>query len=101
MNIPVSHGPLSDATFDKLRTTVRDLVGKKRVFFYCASGNRVGVVLIPSLSMATMQACALIAQNQRVSLSVLATGFRKPAVIALCKLGLIYMVVSLLLTWQC
>ena len=47
VNIPVSHGPLSDATFDQLRTTVRDLAGKRRVFFHCASGNRVGVVLIP------------------------------------------------------
>ena len=61
-------------------------------------GPLLGVVLIPSLSMATMQACAFIAQDQRVRLSVLATGFRKPAVIALCKLGLIYMGISLLLT---
>jgi protein tyrosine phosphatase (PTP) superfamily phosphohydrolase (DUF442 family) len=47
LNIPVSHGPLSDATFDALRATVRDLAGKKRAFFYCASGNRVGVTLLP------------------------------------------------------
>lgn len=51
VNIPVSHGPLADTTFDEVRRTVRDLVGKKRVFFYCASGNRVGVVLLPYLML--------------------------------------------------
>lgn len=61
-------------------------------------GPMAGVVLIPSLSMAILQACALIALDQRVNLTVLATGFRKPAVVALCKLGLIYLGVSLLLT---
>lgn len=61
-------------------------------------GPMLGVVLIPSLSMAILQACALIAVDQRVNLAVLATGFRKPAVSALCKLGLVYLGVSLLLT---
>ena len=47
INIPVSHGPLSDETFDKVRATLRGLAGKKRVLFHCSSGNRVGVTLLP------------------------------------------------------
>jgi len=47
LNIPVSHGPLADETFDQVRATVRGLAGKKRVLFYCGSGNRVGVMLLP------------------------------------------------------
>ena len=47
VNIPVSHGPLSDETFDKVRRTVRALAGKKKVLFHCGSGNRVGVTLLP------------------------------------------------------
>jgi len=47
VNIPVSHGPLADETFDQVRATVRRLAGKKRVLFYCGSGNRVGVMLLP------------------------------------------------------
>src|SRR5437763_16107655 len=47
VNIPVSHGPLADATFDEVRATLRRLAGKKRVLFYCGSGNRVGVTLLP------------------------------------------------------
>lgn len=51
VNIPVSHGPLSDATFDKVLQTLRALAGQKRVFFYCGSGNRVGATLIPYLML--------------------------------------------------
>ena len=47
VNIPVSHGPLSDETFGRVRRTVRALAGKKRVLFHCASGNRVGSTLLP------------------------------------------------------
>src|SRR2546428_8990952 len=47
LNIPVSHGPLADATFDEVRPTVRGLAAKKRVLFYSGSGNRVGVLLLP------------------------------------------------------
>jgi protein tyrosine phosphatase (PTP) superfamily phosphohydrolase (DUF442 family) len=47
INIPVSHGPLSDKTFDQVRATVRQLAGQKRALFHCGSGNRVGVTLIP------------------------------------------------------
>lgn len=51
LNIPVSHGPLSDDTFDAVRRTLRDLAGKQRVMFHCASGNRVGVTLLPFLML--------------------------------------------------
>jgi protein tyrosine phosphatase (PTP) superfamily phosphohydrolase (DUF442 family) len=47
LNIPVGHGIVSDATFGRLLDTLRELAGKKRAFVYCASGNRVGVSLIP------------------------------------------------------
>lgn len=60
-------------------------------------GPMIAVVLIPSFSMAFMQACLMIEHGERVSPAVLLTGFRKPAVIALCKIGLIYLGVSLLL----
>src|SRR5206468_1882320 len=46
INIPVSHGPLDDATFDRVRRTVRELAGHKRCFFYCASGNRVAAAAV-------------------------------------------------------
>ena len=51
INIPVSHGPLDDATFDRVRRTVGELAGRKRCFFYCGSGNRVGVTLLPYLML--------------------------------------------------
>jgi hypothetical protein len=54
-------------------------------------GPLLGPVLVPSLSMAVMQACLMIENGQRVTLSVLLTGFRKPALAALCKVGLVYL----------
>lgn len=61
-------------------------------------GPLVAVVLMPSLSMAVLQACLLIEQGQRPTVAVWMTGFRKPALITLCKVGLAYLIVSLLLT---
>jgi protein tyrosine phosphatase (PTP) superfamily phosphohydrolase (DUF442 family) len=46
-NIPVGHGAVPDATFDRLLDAVRELAGKRRAFFYCSSGNRVGGGLLP------------------------------------------------------
>ncbi len=60
-------------------------------------GPMVAVVLIPSFSMAFMMACLLIEDGQRVTLPVLLTGFRKPVVFELAKVGLAYLVVSMLL----
>lgn len=60
-------------------------------------GPMVAVVLIPSFSMAFMKACLMIENGERVSPAVLLTGFRKPVVQDLCKVGLIYLGVSLLM----
>jgi hypothetical protein len=55
------------------------------------------VVLIPSFTMAFMQACLMIDNGDRVTLGVLLTGFRKPALAGLCKVGVIYLGVFLVL----
>jgi hypothetical protein len=60
-------------------------------------GPLLAVVLIPSFSMAFMQACLMIEHGQRISPGVLLTGFRRPTVFALCKVGLLYLAVTLLL----
>jgi hypothetical protein len=57
-------------------------------------GSVIAVVLIPSFSMAFMQACLMIENGDRVTPAVLLTGFRQPALAALCKLGLVYLGVS-------
>jgi hypothetical protein len=54
-------------------------------------GPLIVSVLIPSFSMAFMQACLMIENGQRVTPGVLLTGFRKPAFAALCKIGLVYL----------
>lgn len=61
-------------------------------------GPMLTVILIPSFSMAFMQACLLIDKGERVLPTVALTGFRQPALAQLCKVGLIYLAVSLLLT---
>ena len=60
-------------------------------------GSVLAVVLIPSFTMAFMQACLMIENGDRVTPAVLLTGFRQPALVALCKLGLVYLAVSLLM----
>ena len=59
-------------------------------------GAVLGPLLIPSFSMAFMQACLMIENGARVTPGVLLTGFRKPALGALCKIGSIYLIVGLL-----
>ena len=61
-------------------------------------GAMIAVVLIPSFSMAFMQACLMIDSGQRVTPAVALTGFRKPLLPQLCKIGVIYLGVSLVLT---
>ena len=58
-------------------------------------GPVLAVVLVPSFSMAFMQACLMIENGDRVTPGVLLTGFRRPALGALCKVGTIYLVVGL------
>jgi hypothetical protein len=60
-------------------------------------GSLLTVLLIPSLSMAFMQACLHIEHERRIVPAVLLTGFRKPVVASLCKVGLVYLGVTLLL----
>ena len=52
VNVPVGHGGVPDATFERVRTIVRDLVsGGRKALFHCASGNRVGAAMIPYLML--------------------------------------------------
>jgi protein tyrosine phosphatase (PTP) superfamily phosphohydrolase (DUF442 family) len=46
--IPVGHGGVPDSTFDAFRKAMRD-TDAQGVFVHCASGNRVGAVMIPWL----------------------------------------------------
>lgn len=48
VNLPVGHGPLTDATFDEFRRILRDPANRP-LLVHCASGNRVGLMLIPYL----------------------------------------------------
>jgi hypothetical protein len=54
-------------------------------------GPLLSTILIPSLSIAYMQACLMIENGSRVTPAVLLTGFRQPALAALCKIGLVYL----------
>ena len=49
--IPVGHARGSDETLARIRETMQASVGRKSVFFHCASGNRVGAALIPYLML--------------------------------------------------
>ncbi|MEX5746560.1 BPSS1780 family membrane protein [Massilia sp. X63] len=60
-------------------------------------GPMIAVILIPSFSMAFMKACLMIENGERVTPGVLLTGFRQPVVKDLCKVGLVYLAVSLLM----
>lgn len=51
ISIPFGHGGIDDATFTKVRDTVKSFVGKRPAFFHCASGNRVGAAMIPYLML--------------------------------------------------
>jgi protein tyrosine phosphatase (PTP) superfamily phosphohydrolase (DUF442 family) len=52
INIPVSHGPNEDRTYDAVRRTLRAVAdSRQRAFVYCNSGNRVGAALLPYLML--------------------------------------------------
>jgi hypothetical protein len=61
-------------------------------------GQLIMAVLIPSFSIAIMEACNQISQGKKAMPGVLLTGFRQPQVQALCKLGLVYVGLALLFT---
>jgi protein tyrosine phosphatase (PTP) superfamily phosphohydrolase (DUF442 family) len=49
--IPVGHTRGDDATLQQIREVLRASAGRKKVFYHCASGNRVGASLIPFLML--------------------------------------------------
>lgn len=51
INVPVSGASLTDETLTRVRDTVANLVGDRKAFFHCGSGNRVGATLIPYLML--------------------------------------------------
>jgi hypothetical protein len=61
-------------------------------------GPLLAMVLIPSFSLAFMKACLMIENGERVTPAVVMTGFKKPVLAELCKIGLVYLGVSVLLT---
>jgi hypothetical protein len=61
-------------------------------------GPLLAMVLIPSFSLAFMKACLMIENGERVTPAVAMTGFKKPVLAELCKIGLVYLGLSVLLT---
>ena len=61
-------------------------------------GPLLAMVLIPSFSLAFMKACLMIENGERVTPAVVMTGFRKPVLTELCKIGLVYLGLSVVLT---
>ncbi|HMA41893.1 MAG TPA: hypothetical protein VKP10_17615 [Gemmatimonadales bacterium] len=49
--IPMGHSRGEDATLSKIREVLRANVGKRKMFYHCASGNRVGASVIPYLML--------------------------------------------------
>lgn len=60
-------------------------------------GGILSLVFIPSFTIAIMQACRVIDDGEPIKPSLLVTGFRQPAFKALCKLGLVYFALFVLL----
>lgn len=50
INVPVGHGPLADDVFERVLAVLRD-ESRRPLLFHCASGNRVGLMLIPYLML--------------------------------------------------
>lgn len=61
-------------------------------------GPLLAMVLIPSFSLAFMKACLMIENGERVTPAVVMTGFKKPVLAELSKIGLVYLGLSVVLT---
>jgi hypothetical protein len=61
-------------------------------------GPFLTAILIPSFSMAVLGGCAMIDRDERELLPAVLTGFRKPVLPRMLKLGLIYLGLILVLT---
>lgn len=59
-------------------------------------GQILPLILVPAFSMAFLQACVHVELGQRVYPNLLLTGFRSPAFPALLKLGVLYMLATIL-----
>ena len=51
LNVPVSGSTHTDEMLARIRAAVQSFAGKRKAFFYCNSGNRVGATLIPYLML--------------------------------------------------
>lgn len=51
VNVPVSGSTHTDDTLARIRAALQSAAGKRKMFFYCNSGNRVGATLIPYLML--------------------------------------------------
>lgn len=49
--VPMGHTRGDDATLAKIREVLKTNVGKRKIFYHCASGNRVGASVIPYLML--------------------------------------------------
>jgi protein tyrosine phosphatase (PTP) superfamily phosphohydrolase (DUF442 family) len=49
--VPMGHSRGNDATLAKIREVLKANVGKRKMFYHCASGNRVGASVIPYLML--------------------------------------------------
>ena len=49
--IPVGHARGDDETLRRIRELMQANVGRQKVFYHCASGNRCGATLIPYLML--------------------------------------------------
>jgi len=59
-------------------------------------GQILPIVLVPAFSIAFMQGCVSIEQGKRVYPNLLLTGFRRPVVMRLLQLGVLYLLAAII-----
>ncbi len=77
---------------------VANLLGSLMLSVVPFVGPLLAAVFLPCFMMAVMMACHLLTQGTRVAPGVLLTGFRNPAFKHLCKLGLVYLAILMVLS---